>query len=291
MEKPYISWTPRLLKGGTLRSCVWRVSVCVVTLSCWFAAVESPAVAATVITGDLRLRIMHAYNRSHAVQLTFDDCGSPRQFRRIVDALNRSRVRGTFYLTGQCVRSHPSYVDTIRQHGHILQNHTYSHTDLCRLSSRQVARQIRLGPRPTVQRKLVRPPFGACAFSPRIYRIAASLDYRVAYWTVDTADWTGISAKAMAHRVQVRRPSRAAANSRRRPRWCHPHARPRPQHGRSCATDHHSCEGTQTRTRLAGSTTAAAHDFAASSSAAGHHPAALGGQHPARVGRAYALRD
>jgi peptidoglycan/xylan/chitin deacetylase (PgdA/CDA1 family) len=145
---------------------------------------------------------MHSYNRTNNVQLTFDDCGSPRQFRAIIEVLNRHRTRGTFYLTGECVRTHPSYVRSIKHHGHILQNHTYSHVDLCRLSDAQVLRQIRMGPRPSVPQKLVRPPYGACAFSPRIYRLAKSLGYRIAYWTVDTADWTGISARAMAHRVR-----------------------------------------------------------------------------------------
>lgn len=180
---------------------LWRLCVCIVTLAFWFSATESPAVAATMST-EVRTRIMHAYNTSSAVQLTFDDCGSPLQFRRIIEALNRHRVRGTFYLTGHCVATHPSYVSTIKRHGHILQNHTYGHANLCKLSDAQVARQIRMGPRPNVRRKLMRPPFGACAFTPRIYRVASSLGYGVAFWTVDTADWTGISARHIAHRVR-----------------------------------------------------------------------------------------
>jgi peptidoglycan/xylan/chitin deacetylase (PgdA/CDA1 family) len=135
------------------------------------------------------------------VSLTFDDYGSTAQVKRIVAILDRNHVRGRFFPVGAWARANPDLVRYIEAHGHAVGNHTYDHPDLTRLSNAAVAREIAGGAEAYGSPALLRPPYGAGAFTTRIRRAAAAQGLKVCFWTVDTRDWAGASAARIVRRV------------------------------------------------------------------------------------------
>jgi peptidoglycan/xylan/chitin deacetylase (PgdA/CDA1 family) len=85
-------------------------------------------------------------------------------------------------------------------------NHTYNHPEVppfAQLPAQLVRDEIALGARSLtrlgITPRLLRPPAGS--YSPAIVRAAAALGERVVLWSVDPADWTGISAQQISARV------------------------------------------------------------------------------------------
>jgi peptidoglycan/xylan/chitin deacetylase (PgdA/CDA1 family) len=124
-------------------------------------------------------------NTSGRVLLTFDDWayGDPYRATRIGSYLRSRGVRGAFFLINEYAEDYPGIVSTLRQQGHWVLNHTYSHPNLTKLSSSQISWQIRHG----VYSNRLRPPGGA--YNSTVSSIASSLGYRICTWTIDTRDW------------------------------------------------------------------------------------------------------
>ena len=124
-------------------------------------------------------------NTSGRVLLTFDDWsyGDPYRATRAGSYLRSQNIRAAFFLINEYAKSHPDIVATLRQQGHWVLNHTYSHPDLTTLSSSSVSWQIRNG----VTSNRLRPPYGA--YNSNVSSIASGLGYRICTWTIDTRDW------------------------------------------------------------------------------------------------------
>lgn len=61
------------------------------------------------------------------VALTFDDGPDPEVTPRVLDLLDRSGARGTFFCIGRRVEAHPDLAAEIVRRGHLVENHTWSH--------------------------------------------------------------------------------------------------------------------------------------------------------------------
>ena len=130
-------------------------------------------------------------NTSGRVLLTFDDWayGDPYRATRVGAYLKSRNIRAAFFLINKEAEKYPSIVPTLRQQGHWVLNHTYSHQNLTRLSDASVRSQIRNG----VSSNRLRPPYGA--YDSRVASIASSLGYRICTWTVNTKDWEKVDGR------------------------------------------------------------------------------------------------
>jgi peptidoglycan/xylan/chitin deacetylase (PgdA/CDA1 family) len=130
------------------------------------------------------------------VALTFDAGANADAVPKIMDALQRNGVAGTFFLTGQWVERFPQQTAQIGTY-YPIGNHTYSHPHLPVLTDSQVREQITrtrdLIGAATAQddRPLFRFPFGDR--DARTIDLANSLSYGSIRWTVDTLGWQGTS--------------------------------------------------------------------------------------------------
>ncbi|MGC4939621.1 polysaccharide deacetylase family protein [Kribbella sp. DT2] len=139
-----------------------------------------------------------------SVVLTFDDGPDPRYTPQILDILDRYGVKATFFVIGTEAKRHPELTRTLTQRGHSVQNHTWSHADLSKLSWSAFQRQVKdtdaqihaAGGRTT---DCLRPPYGAR--SALLDRRAASLGKRLVLWDVDSRDWTRPGQAAIEQRV------------------------------------------------------------------------------------------
>ena len=59
--------------------------------------------------------------------LTFDDGPWPQSTEAILQILAQYKVKATFYMVGQMVRTHPKIAREVRDDGHAVGNHSWSH--------------------------------------------------------------------------------------------------------------------------------------------------------------------
>ncbi len=127
------------------------------------------------------------------VALTFDDGPNGAYTDAILATLDRRGVDATFFVVGtQAARNGASLV-RMRDAGHAIANHSWSHPQLTSLDDGGVRREFTdtsdaieraTGSRPDI----FRPPYGAR--NDRVDRIAAELGMRDVLWDVDTVDWS-----------------------------------------------------------------------------------------------------
>jgi peptidoglycan/xylan/chitin deacetylase (PgdA/CDA1 family) len=161
----------------------------------WRRLVVTVLVTAVVSIGLVGVPAAHAQaapytnsrcgNSSGRVLLTFDDWayGDPYRATRIGAYLQSRNIRAAYFLINQNAQSYPDIVATLRQQGHWVLNHTYSHPELTTLPNASVSAEISGG----ISTNLLRPPFGA--YDSRVAGIASGLGYRICTWTIDTFDW------------------------------------------------------------------------------------------------------
>jgi len=138
------------------------------------------------------------------IALTFDDGPDPARTPALLDALAELDVKATFFLVGAAVEAHPAVSRRIADDGHEIGNHTYDHSYLPLLHAGDVAAQLAATDRaihaatgrvPT----LARPPYGGR--SPSTVRAFARAAKQLVLWDVNSFDWRGAAADAVARRV------------------------------------------------------------------------------------------
>lgn len=155
----------------------------------------------------------HCQSRGPQVWLTFDDGGSAHQVHRILAVLRVAHVQAIFFPIGSWARAHPGLVRQIGLAGHLVGDHTFSHVDLAKVNDATATWQIAHGEAngPGAVR-LLRPPFGAGAYTERVHDLAQQAGLSLCTWTVDTRDWTGASTahivRSVAHGDAVTPPVR-----------------------------------------------------------------------------------
>lgn len=130
---------------------------------------------------------------SPQIRLTIDDGPDPRQTPQILDLLAREGVRAEFFVIGKNAAAHPELCGRMRDEGHLVQNHTFSHPSATfwaagpSLARREIARcsaAIReaTGREPT----RFRAPVGMA--NPFVHLVAWELGLRLAGWSASGND-------------------------------------------------------------------------------------------------------
>jgi peptidoglycan-N-acetylglucosamine deacetylase len=137
------------------------------------------------------------------VALSFDDTPSPYT-EGIVRTLLRYHARATFFVIGNRIGSHASFLRAMVDNGMELGNHSYTHPrDLAteaegasrQLEAANAAIQQATGFRPC----LFRPSYGV--LTPDLVQRAKVAGLTTAKWTVDPADWTHPGVSLIRERV------------------------------------------------------------------------------------------
>lgn len=147
------------------------------------------------VSATVRQQISKCYNTTRNVWLTFDDgYTSQANLNSILSTLKANNVRGRFFLVGSWSRSHAAMVKQIKVAGHYVENHTNTHAALSQASTPAVRSEIANGQGSNTNPKLLRPPYGAGAYTTRLYSLAQAQGYRLCHWASDSRDWSGVSA-------------------------------------------------------------------------------------------------
>ena len=137
------------------------------------------------------------------VALTFDDGPHPGRTKRILALLERYSVKATFFILGCNAEYYPEPLEIAVRAGHEIEDHSYDHKTCGKTVS-----ELEAGITKTAQiiervsgraPRYFRPPEGKC--TPELNEALASLGYDTVFWTVDSRDWTGKPAEAIAKDV------------------------------------------------------------------------------------------
>jgi peptidoglycan/xylan/chitin deacetylase (PgdA/CDA1 family) len=133
------------------------------------------------------------------VSLTFDDGPEPRWTAEVLDALEHTGARATFFVLGEKVAREPALVERVLRAGHEVGLHGHRHLRHTEHTREEIERDTdealatlgALGIRPTLWRL----PWGRAAEWSE--EIAAARGLRIVGWDADTHDWRGDRAGEM----------------------------------------------------------------------------------------------
>ncbi|WP_419869586.1 polysaccharide deacetylase family protein [Chryseobacterium sp. CT-SW4] len=135
--------------------------------------------------------ITHKRTRKKEVALTFDD--GPTEFTPLfLDLLKKHQIKATFFCIGKQIEQYPETFRRIIEEGHVIGNHTYSHsTSIGFASTRQVMEEIKktddiILKEGNISTSLYRPPFGVT--NPNIARAVKSTRKKSIGWNIRSLD-------------------------------------------------------------------------------------------------------
>ncbi|WP_405431245.1 polysaccharide deacetylase family protein [Micromonospora sp. NBC_00617] len=163
---------------------------------------SEPALAAATAAGRC---LSHGDRARPEVALTFDDGPQPPYTGQVLDVLERYGVPATFFSVGLHAGGHPDELVRMREQGHQVGNHTWSHPFLQELSRTELADQVQRageavatasgGPVPSC----FRPPYGSR--TPQVIGWLRELDPTVVLWDAEAEDWAMPGADVIARRI------------------------------------------------------------------------------------------
>lgn len=174
-----------------------------------------PMMAYVVLAGDGALRpgsgwlmpvIRHGDRDNPSVALSFDDGPDATLTPLVLDALQRHRVRSTFFVIGQHAEAHSGLIRRMVNEGHEIANHSYTHSRFLNMRFRTAMREdilrgvqalTRLCPK--VSPTLYRPPMGLK--NPTLARLQQQMGLRVVAWSLHARDTRGRNAERIAGRI------------------------------------------------------------------------------------------
>jgi peptidoglycan-N-acetylglucosamine deacetylase len=143
-------------------------------------------------------RTLIAPRRPSELALTFDDGPNPAWTPQLLEILEQRNVKATFFMVGRFAQAEPSLVRQVAGAGHLIGNHTWSHPNLARTSSRLIHEELTRTSDILAQTlgkpvRFFRPPYGARR--PAALRIARELGLVPVTWNAMTSDWADPSAE------------------------------------------------------------------------------------------------
>jgi peptidoglycan/xylan/chitin deacetylase (PgdA/CDA1 family) len=126
------------------------------------------------------------------VALTFDDGPDPRSTPQLLELLRAEKTTAAFFCIGKNVAAHPKLAGQIVGEGHLLENHSYAHSNFtnfystARLQTELAQTQAVITQAARVAPKFFRPPVGLS--NPATFRAARNLDLQVVGWSIRSLD-------------------------------------------------------------------------------------------------------
>ena len=179
----------------------------ILVFGCWFLITSLGSFS---IQYNYHLKAFHNNTTTHKKQiaLTFDDGPNEKYTQEVLDVLKKHNVIATFFCVGKNIEKHPELVKEIINDGHVIGNHSYSHSDFFDFySASKVTDELHktnmllekiIGKKATY----FRPPFGVT--NPAISKAIRNTKLHVFGWNVRSYDTVLKDENKIAIRIQKR---------------------------------------------------------------------------------------
>lgn len=139
-----------------------------------------------------------------AAAITFDDGPSGRFTRRLLDGLEETGTKATFFLCGYRMEQYPDLTAEIAARGHEIGLHGYSHGCMGTMDPETLAEEIDktasiLRDLTGLRATLLRPPGGT--FGDAVQKAAWERGLSIVTWSVDPKDWATDDTECIISRV------------------------------------------------------------------------------------------
>lgn len=128
------------------------------------------------------------------IYLTFDAGYENGNTAPILDALKKHHAPATFFVVGNFLKENPELVKRIEKEGHFVGNHTYTHPDMSKISTKETFEK-ELNDLAALYKeitgkemaKFYRPPQGK--YSQSNLQMAKEMGYHTFFWSLAYVDW------------------------------------------------------------------------------------------------------
>lgn len=122
----------------------------------------------------------------------------------MLDTLDKYNVKATFFLDGSWLNKNKELALEIKNRGHELENHAYSHPNMSQLTTARATAEISrtkqlLKDSLGVENKWFAPPSGD--FDQETVELAAQQGLKTVLWTIDTVDWKKPSSESVVAKI------------------------------------------------------------------------------------------
>ncbi|RUA30979.1 MAG: polysaccharide deacetylase family protein [Bacteroidetes bacterium] len=134
----------------------------------------------------------NTYKGQKYIVLTFDDGPNPNSTKALLELLERHEVKANFFLIGKHIEEHADLAKELHTRGHLLGNHSYSHTGFFPISStkklrREIEKTNKLLEAISLKKNTYfRPPFGVT--NPLIAKVVKDLNMKTIGWSLRSYD-------------------------------------------------------------------------------------------------------
>ena len=141
-----------------------------------------------------------------AAAMMFNVAWGTEYLPSILNILKQEKVKATFFLDGSWLQKHPNEAKRIKNNGHEIGNHAFSHPMMSRLSSERIREELVKTEKLIAQflqlkSRWFAPPAGD--YNQQVVEQAYQYKMNTVLWTVDTVDWKKSSSPAwMIQRVK-----------------------------------------------------------------------------------------
>ncbi len=164
--------------------------------------------SATIQAGFFMKSICSAKTNENVIALTFDDGPDILKTPAILDLLKNEGIKATFFVIGKKIKGSEAIVERMLQEGHIIANHSYSHSYFIDLfptkkviadleSANSIIKSI-TGYTP----KLFRPPYGVT--NPNIARAVEKMELTSIGWNIRSLDTIIKDSNKLYQRISTR---------------------------------------------------------------------------------------
>ncbi len=118
------------------------------------------------------------------VYLTFDDGPEPAICDFVLAELKKYNYKATFFCRGDNAKRYPELIQALRNSGHTIANHTYSHIHSYNMTGSLYADDVRKCDA-ILNTKLFRPPYGSLKLTAWL---KLRKNYKIFFWSLNSGD-------------------------------------------------------------------------------------------------------
>lgn len=150
------------------------------------------------------LPVYSVKTEENKISLTMNCAWNADDIDKILEVLNKTNTKITFFLVGDWVDKYPEAVKKINEEGHEIGNHSNTHPHVNNLSYEENVSQIKecsdkIEKITKQKTTLYRGPYGE--YNDTVFKASTSLNNIMIQWNIDTLDYNGLTGEEMWNRI------------------------------------------------------------------------------------------